>query len=246
MTKSLFDGKYVRVADYPKEKPKTRLYAVLPARAVQDDNLKPMSFRVLAAMCIHTNAHGICWPSQLTLALHLRISKITVLRHIKLLVKAGYVRKLEPKKYPWGIIQRGKRPTNRYQILFHGNDILPTKEQFLSPRPAVVDVDWGVMDGKLAHEAESHNKEGGLGDGNKDFQILAHTFRIAVERACGVHRLAEPSYQTAAKLHALGVNVEDVRAATTEMVRDGLKTGRTPPITLDQVAKWAGLYKKQA
>lgn len=238
--------KYIKVKDYPKEKPKTRTYSILPARAVQDDKMRPTSFKVLAALCIHTNGYGICWPSQLTLAMHLRVSKVTVMRHIKILIDAGYVRKLEPKKYPWGIIQKGKRPTNRYQVLFKGNDPLPTKEEFLAPRPAVVDVEYEVQDGKLTTLDDSHKKTGGLGDGKSDFQILAHTFRTTVERASGVHRLSDPSFQAAAKLHALGVTPDVVRDSTLAMVKDGLRTGRTPPMTLDQVAKWSGLYKKKA
>jgi len=244
MTKSLFNGDYVKVSDYPKEKPKIRRYSVLPARAVQDASLHPTSFRVLAALCIHTNGHGICWPSQITLALHLGVSKITILRNIKKLIAAGYVRKLEPKQYPWGIIQKGKRPTNRYQVMFGEKDPLPTKEQFLAPRAAIMDVDYGIADGKVTQIEETHNKTGGPGDGKADFQILAHTFRAAVERASGAVRLSEPSFPTAAKLHALGVTADEVRESTTAMVKDGLRTGRTPPITLDQVAKWAGLYKK--
>lgn len=244
MTKSLFNGDYVKVSDYPKEKPKIRRYSVLPARAVQDSSLHPTSFRVLAALCIHTNGHGICWPSQITIALHLGVSKITVMRNIKKLIAAGYVRKLEPKKYPWGIIQKGKRPTNRYQVLFYANDPLPTKEQFLAPRAAIMDIDYGIAGGKVTQIEDADKKIGGTGDGKADFQILAHTFKSAVERSCGAVRLADPSFQAAAKLHQQGVTTETVRESTIAMVKDGLRTGRTPPLTLDQVAKWAGLYKR--
>jgi|DEB0MinimDraft_6_1074348.scaffolds.fasta_scaffold24348_2 hypothetical protein len=244
MTKSLFDGGYVKVKDYPKEKPKIRRYSVLPARAVQDASIHPTSFKVLAALCIHTNGHGICWPSQITIALHLGVSKVTVLRHIKRLIKLGYIRKLEPKKYPWGIIQKGRRPTNRYQVMFGADDPLPTKEQFLAPRASIMDIDYGIKDGKVSTVDDADNKKGGLGDGNKDFQILAHTFRTAVERTSGAVRLADSSFQTAARLHQLGVTAEQVRESTTAMVKDGLRTGRAPPMTLEQVARWAGLYKK--
>jgi hypothetical protein len=34
----------------------------LPARSVQDDSLHPTTFRVLAAICLHTNGYGICFP----------------------------------------------------------------------------------------------------------------------------------------------------------------------------------------
>jgi len=40
------------------EKPATRLYSVLPARAVQDEALTLTQLRILAALCLHTNAAG--------------------------------------------------------------------------------------------------------------------------------------------------------------------------------------------
>ena len=47
MTKSLSNT--MRVKDYPKEKPNTRVYSIIPARAVQDDSLHPTSLKVLVA-----------------------------------------------------------------------------------------------------------------------------------------------------------------------------------------------------
>lgn len=239
MTKSLSNT--MRVKDYPKEKPNTRVYSIIPARAVQDDSLHPTSLKVLAALCIHTNGHGICFPSLLTLGRHLSVARETVSRHITRLVKAGYVRRLEAKDYPKGVKKKGVRMTNRYQVLFNGNDLLPTKEQFMSPVAAIVD-DRAVMDVALPDVAQK--RTGGLGDENKSYQLLAHAFKQAIESTSGITRLSEPSYQAAKVLHNQGVTVSDVRDAAIAATKDALKNGRTPPLTLDQVAKWSGLYKK--
>lgn len=231
--------------DYPKEKPKTRKYSVIPARAVQDDRLHPTSLHVLAALGLHTNAAGVCWPSTLTLALHIGKARVTVSRHISRLLKAGYIRKLDPKKYPSHIKQTGRRKTNRYQVLWVGNDALPTKEEFYAPRPQVAEADWYTEGGKIkVANADTDNKKGVWGKETTDHHILAHAFVRSVERATGVHRLPNPSFLSAKALYNQGVSVDDVAAATTATCIAWLRKGRTPPATLDQVANWSGLYNK--
>lgn len=231
--------------DYPKQKPKIRRYAVLPARAVQDESLHPTSLHVLAALGLHTNSVGVCWPSTLTLALHIGKARVTVSRHIQRLIKAGYLRKLDPKKYPGHIVQQGRRKTNRYQVLWEGNDALPTREEFWAPRAKVAEVDWYVEKGRIkVDHGDADKRQGVWGKETTEYQSLAQAFRSAVERSCGVHRLPEPSYQAAKTLWDQGVTVDQVKDHTIAFVHQALKAGRTPPLTLDQVAKWAGLYKK--
>ena len=242
MTKSLSElpKKY-----YPKEKPKIRKYSVLPARAVQDESLHPTSLHVLAALGLHTNAVGVCWPSTLTLALHIGKARVTVSRHVRRLLDKGYIRKLDPKKYPGHIVQQGRRKTNRYQVLWEGNDPLPSREEFWAPRPKVAEVDYFVKDGKIeVDNADLDKRQGVWGKETKEYQTLAHAFRAAVERASGINRLADASFPAAKVLWDQGVTADQVRESTAAMCVDGLKSGRTPPLTLDQVAKWSGLYKK--
>jgi hypothetical protein len=100
------------------------------------------------------------------------------------------------------------------------------------------------MDADDLSDTDTPMQSGVKGDENKQYQILAQAFKSAVERASGVHRLPEPSFQAAKKLWDQGLTVNEVRDHTAAFVRDALKNGRTPPLTLDQVAKWAGLYKK--
>jgi len=230
---------------YPKEKPKIRKYSVIPARAVQDESLHPTSLHVLAALGLHTNAVGVCWPSTLTLALHIGKARVTVSRHIRRLLDKGYIRKLDPKKYPGHIVQQGRRKTNRYQVLWEGKDPLPSREEFWAPRPKVAEVDYFVKDGKIeVDNADIDKRQGVWGKESTEYQSLAQAFRSAVERSCGIHRLPEPSYQAAKALWNQGVTVDQVKDHTVAFVHQALKAGRTPPLTLDQVAKWAGLYKK--
>jgi len=155
------------------------------------------------------------------------------------LIKCGYVRKLETRPYPKHIKRRSGKKVNRYQILWEGKDPIPTNEQFWAPAKVIPEP--GEDD---FTEVDTHMQSGVQGDSNKDYQVLAHAFRKAVEKACGAHRLPEPSYQAAKLLHNQGVKVDQVRDHTAAFVREALAKGRTPPLTLDQVAKWAGLYKK--
>lgn len=238
MTKSPSEPRFPKVGDYPKEKPATRTYSVLPARAIQDDSLSHNTLRVLGAICIHTNAYGICWPSLLTLARHVNVRAETVSRHVQKLIKAGYIRKLQRKAYPIHVKRKSPGITNRYQVLFNGNDPLPTKEQFEAPRPKIVE-----EPSQLADNDDNNKRSGGLGDGKTDFRSLAHAFRAGVERASGAVRMADKSLQTAQMLGSQGVTADEVRDAAIAMTRENLRRGASPPMTLEQVAKWAKLYK---
>lgn len=218
-----------------------RRYSILPARAMQDESLHAGHYRVMACLGMYTNSYGICWPAQETIARHIGYNRTSVTRIIKSLIGKGYIRKLEFKDYPPEVRRRSWKRVNRYQVLWEGNDQLPSREQFWAPQP------------KLRQDSDDltevltdapHIKTGGLGDGKGDSHILAQAFKTTVERTCGMIRLPEPSFKAAELLYNQGVTVEQVRDHTAAMVKDCLKRGRTPPITLDQVAQWAGLYKK--
>lgn len=216
------------------DKPQIRKYSVIPARAIQDDDMHWTTLRLLGALCLHTNAYGICWPSRLTLARHISRSTKTVSVHVARLIKSGYIRKLQPRAYP--IKAKKTWRTNRYQVLFDGAQTeLPSKEQFYAPRP------------KLAEEPEIleaqevlHNRRGSGGE-NADFKILSQAFVRGVQEVANQHRIAEANHHFARSLAAKGVSPEAVRQATIEMTKQNLAKGRTPPITLEQVAAWAGL-----
>lgn len=219
-------------------KPDIRRYSILPARAMQDERLVLGDMKVLACLGMYTNSHGVCWPSQITMARHTGYSRTHVTRTIKKLLALGYIRKLKYRNYRSHVQRRSIKQVNRYQVLWEGDEQLPSMEQFWAPQPKLRRDD----DDEVAPSV-AHNKTGGLGDKKGDSHILAQAFRTTVERTCGIHRLAEPSYPAAESLYNQGVTVEQVRDHTAAMVKDCLRKGRTPPINLAQVADWAGLLK---
>jgi len=233
-------ARHVSVKDFPKEKPKTRTYSVMPARAIQDDSLHRTTIRVLGAICIHTNAHGIAWPSLLTLARHIHMRPETVSRHVTKLVKLGYVRKLKRKDYPSHIRRKSKGITNRYQVLFKGHDPLPTREQFESPIPKVADDSiQGETIPPVPDNGGKNKRLGGTGE--RDIEVMANAFKRMVEQTTGQPRIAEQSMAMASELLARGVTTENVSEATKAMCKHALKHGQPIPKALNQVARWARL-----
>lgn len=221
----------------PSDKPKIRKYSILPARSVQDDELHPTSFRLLAAICLHTNGWGICWPSGTTLARHIGRSRKTVSTHVTRLVKAGYIRKLQPKAYPFGFKRKNGWYTNRYQVLFEGPQTpLPTREQFLAARPLIAENEADV------EALEGPQNKMGIQRGDEALiQSLAQAFRQGVERASGVVRDVGQSLLCAGRLAERGVEPGQVLEAAVQTTIAWRKERKDPPMTLDQVAKWAGL-----
>ena len=225
MTQSPFD-----------DKPDIRKYSVLPARAIQDDNLHWTTLRVLGAICLYTNAYGIAWPSRMTIARHVSRSTKTVSDHVQRLMKAGYVRKLQPRDYPPKIKVHNTWRTNRYQVMFDGAQTeLPSNEQFWSPRPKVA---TEPLEEKAMNVTHTRRESEG---GNDDFKILAHAFVSGIQMACGQHRIAGPNQDLARPLADRGVTADQIKTATVDMTRHNLKSGRMPPLTIEQVAKWAAL-----
>ena len=130
-------------------------------------------------------------------------------------------------------------------MLWEGNDPLPSREEFWAPRPKVAEIDYYIEDGKITvDDVDTDKRQGVWGEESTDHHILAQAFRNAVEAASGMNRLADQSYQAAKVLWDQGVTPDQVRQYTLSMCREQLKRGRTPPMTLDQVAKWAALYNK--
>lgn len=65
--------------------------SIVPAQAVCDKRLSPRDITVLAAICIHTDRAGWCYPSQTTLGKILGVSRQAVQKSIKHLQECGYV-----------------------------------------------------------------------------------------------------------------------------------------------------------
>ena len=211
-----------------------RRYCVLPFRCVDDDTMHMTTLRVLMAICVHTNGHGIAWPSRIALAQFVKRHPDTISKHVQRLIKAEYIRKLKPKAYPITRKTGHHWTTNRYQVLFEGAKTkLPSKEQFWAPRAKVAKDEPMPTTARL-------NDQGVRGTNNQSHAI-AQAFAAGVARASGQHRIADQNLSMAAKLDAANVSAERILDVTTQMTREALEAGRSAPLTLEQVAAWAGL-----
>ena len=99
-------------------------------RAARDKRLKLSDIKVLMALGYHANRAGVCWPSIATLEAESGVHEATVIRSLNLLIELGFVRRLTPgmfkqKRGVWGF-------SNRYQILWAGNEEVPEYEEVLS------------------------------------------------------------------------------------------------------------------
>lgn len=115
-----------RRSEFPKlsiQPPHTK-FAVIPSRAITDPRIntrKPLLL-LLCALGIHASVWGICYPSQRRLAALCGKSPSWANKYLAELKRLGYVRRLVPPRY------RGSRSAQRLQILWQGNDPLPSRE----------------------------------------------------------------------------------------------------------------------
>jgi hypothetical protein len=189
----------------------SRKWSVMPSRAINDRELKERELRVLGALCVHTNAAGVCWPSMETLcAVTGLASRQSIHNAMKVLKRKRYVRQLQPKDYQetatgW--------KSNRYQVLWDGDEALPTYEEVDSAKPLQLREDQGDKDVK---------EIGGLGDrqvnshthDDSTASLLANAYIRAVMRATGQVRLYDNEISHARRLANAGFNADDVEAAT--------------------------------
>lgn len=183
----------------------------MPSRAVNDRELKERELRVLGALCIHTNAAGVCWPSMETLcAVTGYAERVTIHAAMKVLKRKRYVRQLQPKDYQE--TSSGWK-SNRYQVLWDGDEALPTYEEIHNAKPLQL----------VADQDDAHNKEtGGLGDSQSVShtpddpvaEAITHTYISAVQQATGQVRMYDNEIAHARRLAAAGFTAADVRAAT--------------------------------
>lgn len=113
-------------SDFPRvsDKPPHTKFAVIPSRAITDPRIntrKPLLL-LLSALGIHASVWGICYPSQRRLAALCGKSPSWANKYLAELKRLGYVRRLAPPRY------RGPRSAQRLQILWQGNDPLPSRE----------------------------------------------------------------------------------------------------------------------
>lgn len=201
----------------------SRKWSVMPSRAINDRELKERELRVLGALCIHTNAVGVCWPSMETLcAVTGLASRQSIHNAMKVLKRKRYVRQLQPKDYQetasgW--------KSNRYQVLWDGDEAMPSWEEVDSAKPLQLRSDQGDEDvkeigglGDLQTHSHTPNRPSPGDPKLTGIQLtsdaICNAYIAAVQQATGQVRLYANEIAHARKLAEAGHSAADVRAAT--------------------------------
>lgn len=205
-----------------------RPYSVLPMRAFGDRKLKERELRVLGALCAFVNRAGVCYPSMETLT-HVcgYGDRRTIYDAMRELKKLGYVRQLNPKDYQVGA---SGWKTNRYQVLWKGDEALPSQEDILTAKALQVRAD----------QDDDHTEDkGGLGDTQPQTDThageLCHAYIRAVQQATGQVRLYDNEIAHARRLALRDVSVADVQAATLSVCDQALERRAGVPALADVV-----------
>jgi len=214
MTKSLSENK--------------RPFSVMPMRAFSDRQLKEREMRVLGALCAFVNRAGVCYPSMETIANVCGYNeRKTIYDAVKGLKQRGYVRQLNPKDYQ---IAASGWKTNRYQVLWKGDEALPSQEEILTAKALQVRED----------QEDDHTEDiGGLGDGKADGDMrageLCWAYIRAVQQSTGQVRLFDNEIAHARRLALRDIGAADVRAATLNVCEQALERRAGVPSLADIV-----------
>lgn len=190
--------------DQPGEK---RPFCVVPIRAVKDRRLKISELRLLMALGHYANRAGVCWPSMKTLEADTGIGATDIAKMIPTLMAAGMLRQLNPndydqKKGAWGY-------SNRYQILWRGDEPVPTYEEVRDANLLQPHDDRDPIEGSGAR--------GTLVD-HIDTRKHVEAFRAGVEAAAG-WRPAEVAAGPAIALAEAGIDPVATRRQAEAMTR---------------------------
>jgi uncharacterized protein YdbL (DUF1318 family) len=205
-----------------------RPYSVMPMRAFGDRKLKERELRVLGALCAFVNRAGVCWPSLDTLcSVSGYAERKSILDAMKRLKDGKYVRQLNPKEYQE--TSSGWK-TNRYQVLWRGDEALPTYEDIHTAKALQLRAD---------QEDDTSKEIGGLGDaqsvGDAHAGELCHAYLRAVQQATGQVRLYDNEIAHARRLALREVSADDVRAATLAVCDQAIERRAGVPALADIV-----------
>jgi hypothetical protein len=200
-----------------------RPWSVMPMRAFADRQLKERELRVLGALCAFTNRAGVCWPSMVTLCeVSGYAERKSVHDAMKRLKRYKYVRQLQPKDYQETVT--GWK-SNRYQVLWDGDEPLPTFEDVHIAKPLQLvrdqDDDMPEGTGGLGDRQSLSYTQGLGGQGEAkltEIQLTAaeicHHYIRAVQQATGQVRLFDNEITQAHRLAVEGYTAEAVHAQT--------------------------------
>jgi hypothetical protein len=199
-------------------------WAIVPSRAFGDKRLKDADRRVLGAMCAFVNRAGVCWPAMETMRqISGHKTEKSIFDAVQRLKAAGYVRQLRPKDYQetasgW--------KTNRYQVLWLGDEAKPSREDIASADRI-----------RLATDPEPIDEvKGGLGGDKQSLThaiSLAAAYATAVERTTGQFKRADQELGAANRLANKGFSAQQVQQATQEVARAALARRAGVPALAD-------------
>lgn len=208
-----------------------RPWSVMPMRAFSDKELKERDLRVLGALCSFTNRAGVCWPSMETLC---NVSgykeRKSVHDAMKRLKARKYVRQLHSKDYQKA--QSGWK-TNRYQVLWDGDEPLPTYEDIHIAKPLQLrsDQEDAPVEEKGSMRGEEPYKDTQAGE-------LCRSFLGAVQQATGQVRLFDNEIAHARRLAMRDVTVAEVREVTLAVCDEAMRKRQGVPSLADVVARF--------
>jgi hypothetical protein len=205
-------------------------WSIVPSRAFGDKRLKDADRRVLGALCAFVNRAGVCWPALATIKdISGHATNKSVFDAIQRLKEAKYVRQLRPKDYQE---TRSGWKSNRYQVLWLGDEPKPTMEDINTARKL-----------QLASDDEPIKEEiGGAGDEtalNTLSHTLAHAYARAVQSRTGQVRNVASEINHARRLALSDISIEQVRAATVQACDQALARRAGVP-SLADVARLIG------
>jgi len=199
-------------------------WSIVPSRAFGDKRLKDADRRVLGAMCAFVNRAGVCWPAMETMRLISgHKTEKSIFDAVQRLKAAGYVRQLRPKDYQetasgW--------KTNRYQVLWLGDEAKPSREDIASADRIRLATDPAPID----------EVKGGLGGEKQSLThaiSLASAYATAVERTTGQFKRADQELGAANRLANKGFSAQQVQQATQEVARAALARRAGVPALAD-------------
>lgn len=188
-----------------------RPQAVVPVRAFKDRELPHTALRILGAIGHHANRAGVCWPSFRTLHEATGVPLGSVQNAVKTLVDGGYLRRLEGNDYdqkpgPWGM-------SNRYQVLWAGDDPIPTFEEMVQAAPFQAIADLADAEGS------------GVRGGPEEDGAAARRGLAVWAAACERHAGSRPSVSAFAGTILAPLEPPAIDAAVRDLVR---RLGRLP------------------
>ena len=195
-----------------------RPFAVVPARAARDRRLKASHLRVLMALGYYANRAGVCWPSFVAIGKESGIDPSDAAKLCKDLVKFGMIRKLQPNSYnqakgAWGY-------SNRYQVLWQGDEPIPAHEDVLSANLLQPIADRIPIEGLGYKGPQAERTLAGA---------MVSAFLTTIEAETGYRPAAGPPLEACLPLIDAGVTVDQVRRGTSAASKANLAARRGPP-----------------